>query len=295
MKIIITGASGFLGRHLTSYFKAEELITVGRRDATVIAHLEKDIPDLPKADLVIHNAGKAHMVPKNSAEADDFFAVNVQGTMNLLNALSMTDKLPDGFVFISTIAVYGKDTGTGINEEAPLLATDPYGKSKIAAEELVTQWCTAHQIPFAILRLPLIAGTNPPGNLKSMINGIKKGFYFNIAGGKARKSMVLATSVPKAILPAVATGGIYNLTDGIHPSFEELSEVISKQLDKKKPGSIPAFIASPLASLGSLIGKKSPLTQKSYKKMTNDLTFDDSKARSSFGWSPLSVIDNFKI
>jgi nucleoside-diphosphate-sugar epimerase len=295
MKIIITGASGFLGRHLTSYFKAEELITVGRKEATVIAHLEKDIPELPKADLVIHNAGKAHSVPKTAAEAAEFFAVNVQGTRNLLGALSTQDKLPGAFVFISTIAVYGKDTGIYINEKEPLLALDPYGKSKIEAEELVNVWCTAHQIPFAILRLPLIAGTNPPGNLKSMINGIKKGYYFNIAGGKARKSMVLASSVPQAILPAVAAGGIYNLTDGHHPSFEELSEVIALQLGKKKPDSIPGSIATILASIGSLIGKKSPLTKKSYKKMINDLTFDDSKARSAFGWAPLSVIDNFKI
>jgi len=295
MKIIITGASGFLGRHFVQFFEKEELITVGRKDSTVIAHLDREIPVLPKADLVIHNAGKAHVVPKTQAEIQEFFDVNVQGTKNLLSALTTAGNLPGAFVFISSIAVYGQDTGTMITEEAPLQATDPYGATKIEAEKLVEEWCKQHHIPYAILRLPLIAGSNPPGNLRSMINGIKKGYYFNIAGGKARKSMVMATSVPAAILPAVAAGGIFNLTDGYHPSFAELSKIIAAQLSKKNPGSIPGAIAEFLSLLGTIVGKKSPLTKKSYKKMINDLTFDDAKARQSFGWSPSKVIDNFKI
>jgi len=295
MKIIITGASGFLGQHLIKYFAKEELTTVGRKQSTLTAHLEKEVPVLPQADLVIHNAGKAHMVPKTPAEVQEFFAVNVQGTKNLLIALTPADKLPGAFVFISSIAVYGQDTGTMITEEAPLQATDPYGKSKIEAEILVQEWCTQHKVPFAILRLPLIAGANPPGNLKSMIKGIKKRYYFNIAGGKARKSMVMASSIPPAILPAVAAGGIYNLTDGYHPSFSELSKLIALQLREKAPGSIPDWLAKGLSYAGSVLGKRSPLNKKSYKKMINDLTFDDAKARRSFGWSPVKVVENFKI
>jgi len=295
MKIIITGASGFLGQHLIKYFAKEELTTVGRTESTLTVHLDREVPILPKVDLVIHNAGKAHMVPRTPSEVQEFFAVNVQGTKNLLTALTSQDKLPGALVFISTIAVYGQDTGTMITEEAPLQATDPYGKSKIEAEKLVQKWCTAHQVPYAILRLPLIAGANPPGNLKSMIKGIKKRYYFNIAGGKARKSMVMASSIPPAILPAVTAGGIYNLTDGHHPSFSELSKLIALQLREKAPGSIPGWLAKTMSFVGTVFGKRSPINKKSYKKMINDLTFDDAKARRSFGWSPVKVVDNFKI
>lgn len=295
MKIILTGASGFLGQYLANYFVKEELFTVGRRESTLIAHLDKEVPVLPKADLVIHNAGKAHVVPKTAAEIQEFFDVNVKGTKNLLAALTPADKLPGAFVFISTIAVYGQDTGTLITERAPLLAGDPYGKSKIEAEMLVQEWCTAHHVRYAILRLPLIAGENPPGNLKSMIKGIKKGYYFNIGGGKARKSMVMASCVPSAILPAIAAGGIYNLTDGYHPSFAELSKLLALQLGAKEPGSIPKWLAKGMSVAGTLLGKRFPLNQKSYKKMINDLTFDDAKARKAFGWAPVKVVDNFKI
>lgn len=295
MKIILTGASGFLGKHIAAYFKAEELITIGRSEGTVIADLGKDIPVLPVADLVIHAAGKAHVVPKSEAEEQDFYAVNVQGTKNLLNALESVAHLPAYFVFISSIAVYGKETGNLINEDAPLAATDPYGKTKIIAEKLITEWCNQHQVKCAILRLPLIAGANPPGNLRSMISGIKKGYYFNIAGGKARKSMVLASSVPAVILPAAAEGGIYNLTDGCHPSFAELSAVIAMQLDKSKPISVPEWLGEIFAFMGNFLGEKSLFNTKKYKKMINDLTFDDSRARRVIAWNPLKVTDDFKI
>jgi nucleoside-diphosphate-sugar epimerase len=295
MRIIITGASGFLGQHLVNYFAKEEIITVGRRESKITAHLDREVPVLPQADLVIHNAGKAHMVPKTAAEVQDFFAVNVQGTKNLLNALTPEDKLPKSFLFISTIAVYGLDTGTMISEDSPLLATDPYGKSKREAELLVQEWCGKHDIPYAILRLPLIAGSKPPGNLNSMIKGIKKGYYFNMANGKARKSMVMANSVPAAILPAIAAGGVFNLTDGYHPSFAELSKLIALQLNKNEPGNMPEWVAKLLLVAGGILGERFPLTKKSYKKMINDLTFDDAKARRAFGWSPVKVVDNFKI
>lgn len=295
MRIILTGASGFLGKHIAAYFKAEDLVTVGRSEGTVIADLGKDIPVLPAADMVIHAAGKAHIIPKTKAEELDFYTVNVQGTKNLLKALESAAHLPEYFVFISSIAVYGKETGTLINEDTSLAAQDPYGKTKIIAEELITEWCKLRQVKYSILRLPLIAGVNPPGNLRSMIKGIKKGYYFNIAGGQARKSMVMASCVSPVILQAAAAGGIYNLTDGYHPSFEELSVVVSTQLDRNKPISVPGWIGEFFAFMGNFLGEKSLFNTKKYKKMINDLTFDDSRARKVIGWNPLKVIDNFKI
>jgi nucleoside-diphosphate-sugar epimerase len=295
MRIILTGAYGFLGQHIYKYFLTEEIITVGRSEGTVQVHLDKEIPVLPHCDLVIHSAGKAHMVPKTPEEEQDFYDVNVEGTRNLLRGLEQSKAFPKGFVFISSVAVYGLDTGRLINEEAPLLATDPYGKSKVEAENVVQSWCNSHQIPFAILRLPLLAGAHPPGNLKSMINGIRKGYYFNIGGGDARKSMVLAESVAPFILPAVEAGGIYNLSDGQHPSFSELSSSIAEQLGKRKPRNMPAIVARTLALIGDMVGKRFPLNHKSYKKMINDLTFDDAKARRCFGWEAVSVKDNFKL
>ena len=128
-----------------------------------------------------------------------------------------------------------------------------------------------------------------------MIKGIKKGYYFNINEGHARKSMVLADDVAKFILKAAEVGGIYNLTDGYHPSFYEISHLIANQLGKSYIPNMPNFIAKFLAKIGDLIGPKFPINTDKYLKITSDLTFDDSKAREAFGWDPTPVLKGFKI
>ena len=95
----------------------------------------------------------------------------------------------------------------------------------------------------------------------------------------------------KIILKASEIGGIYNLTDGNHPDFFELSNAIAKQNRKTNPLNIPFFVAKSIALLGDIIGDKFPLNSIKLKKLTTDLTFDDSKARKVLGWKPNKVID----
>ena len=199
------------------------------------------------------------------------------------------------FVFISSVSVYGIIEGVNIKEESPLLAEDAYGKSKIDAEAIVQQWCDSHNVICTILRLPLVVGENPPGNLGAMIRGIKKGYYFNIAGGNAKKSMVLASDIAKFILKAAEVGGTYNLTDGIHPTFNELSNNISRQFSKSFVPNMPLFIANVLAKIGDILGNTFPINSNKLSKITSTLTFDDSKARAAFGWNPTPVLESFKL
>ena len=145
------------------------------------------------------------------------------------------------------------------------------------------------------MRLPLLVGANPPGNLGAMIAGLKKGFYFNIAGGNARKSMVLAADVSKIILKVAAIGGVYNLTDGYHPNFYEMSHLINRQLGKDKVNNIPIWVATFIAFFGDIIGSKFTINSDKLNKLNATLTFDDTKARQEFGWNPESVLTGFKI
>ena len=247
-----------------------------------------------KFDLVIHSAGKAHSIPKTPLEKQLFHDVNVKGTRNLLTGLEKSN-LPKSFVFISSVSVYGQEFGENINEDFPLQAKDSYGLSKIEAEKIVQEWCRKQNVICTILRLPLLVGENPPGNLGAMLRAIDKGYYFNVCGGKARKSMVLANDVA-AFIPKVAKiGGIYNLTDGYHPNFHELSTVICKNRNKKKPLNMPSVIANLLGFIGDVIGKNMPLNTVKLKKITSDLTFDDSKARKIAGWNPNSVLNDLNI
>jgi nucleoside-diphosphate-sugar epimerase len=297
MICLLTGGTGFLGYFISKTISENNiLVTLSRNIGQYSICLEQKVPHFSeKFDLVIHAAGKAHSVPKTSLEKQAFFDVNFKGTQNLLQGLEESQSLPKAFIFISTVAVYGKEIGMNISEDAPLLTKDPYGLSKIQAEQLVLDWCKKHNVICTILRLPLLAGQNPPGNLGAMIKGIKMGYYFNIAGGKAKKSMVLAEDVAKYILNVAEIGGIYNLTDGYHPSFDELSNHISIQLGKGKPMHMPLWLARIIAKFGDLLGNKAPLNTNKLKKITSDLTFDDSRARKVFGWNPTRVLDGFRI
>lgn len=293
MNILLTGSTGFLGREIIFHNSTQTVFSLNRNVGNYKFDLSKSIPDFgfDFFDIIIHNAGKAHSVPKNESDKKVFFEVNILGTQNLLSGLKQAVKIPKSFIFISTVAVYGIAQGEEINEKSPLLAKDPYGLSKIQAEQLVLEWCQKNNVICTILRLPLLVGENPPGNLGAMIKGIQKGYYFNIAGGKAKKSMVLADDVAKIILKASEIGGIYNLTDGNHPDFFELSNAIATQNRKTKPFNIPFFIAKSIALFGDIVGDKFPLNSTKLKKLTTDLTFDDSKARKVLGWNPNKVID----
>jgi nucleoside-diphosphate-sugar epimerase len=296
--ILLTGWNGFLGTYLRDHLNGSyvNLVTLGRSvNSDLLFDISKTIPTfLNDFDVVIHAAGKAHSFQKVKSEEQEFYNVNVIGTKNLLEALSRSS-IPKCFVFISSVSVYGKDFGIGIDENTTLNALDPYGSSKIKAERLVLDWCKQHHVTCTILRLPLIVGSNPPGNLGAMIRGIQKGYYFNVAGGKARKSMVLAHDVAKFILKAAELGGIFNLTDGNHPNFNELSISIAEQLGKSKPFNLPFSIAWLVAKFGDYIGSKAPINSDKLQKITSNLTFDDSKAREAFGWKPTPVLEGLKI
>jgi nucleoside-diphosphate-sugar epimerase len=296
MNCLLTGANGFLGKIISSQIsKTNFVFSLSRYGSNFNFSLEKQVPDFNlQFDLVIHAAGKAHIVSKTESEKQEFYNINVVGTKNLLEGLTKTG-IPKYFVFISSVSVYGKDFGNDHDENTHLGALDPYGISKIEAERIVLDWCKQHNVVCTIFRLPLVVGINPPGNLKAMINGIKHGYYFNIGGGRAKKSMVLAEDVAKSIIDASSVGGVYNLTDGCHPSFDELSNHISIQLGKGKPMNMPIWLARTIAKFGDLLGSKAPLNTNILRKITSDLTFDDIKARKAFGWNPKPILEGFRI
>ncbi|MDI6034443.1 NAD-dependent epimerase/dehydratase family protein [Flavobacterium sp. LB2P84] len=295
MNILLTGANGFLGKIIIKRLEKEyQILALSRNCGDYQVCLDKQIPNFNHVfELVVHAAGKAHSLPKTESERKEFHCVNVIGTGNLLKGLEKTG-IPKQFVFISSVSVYGQESGSNINEEHPLEAKDPYGLSKIEAEVLVTEWCKQNNVVWTILRLPLLVGENPPGNLGAMIRAIEKGYYFNICGGKAKKSMVLAEDVA-AFIPKVAMiGGIYNLIDGGHPDFYKLSAAISKQKNKKTPYNLPLFMAKIIGFIGDILGDKAPINSFKLKKITSDLTFDDTKARQIVGWKSQGVLEYFE-
>lgn len=296
-KILFTGGTGFLGKNAMPVLKERyEVTTCGiTKNDMIKANFVTDVPELPeKYDIVLHACGKAHVVPKTEAEKKAFFDVNYTGTKHLCEALEKVG-VPKAIVFISTVAVYGCEYGDLITEEHPLEGKTPYAKSKIMAEEYLTEWCKKNNVVLGILRPSLLAGKDAPGNLGAMVNGVRKGFYMNIAGGKVIKSILMAEDIARILPTLVEIGGTYNVCDTRQPSFGELSVSVAKQLGKGKPMNIPYWVAWCMAKVGDLLGSKAPINSYKLEKMTKSLTFSNEKARKELGWEPMDVLDNYKI
>ena len=296
-KLLFTGASGFLGNNIRPILeRTYDVHTIGLADTDDIKfNIAEGVPPInTRYDVVLHAAGKAHSVPKSEEEAQVFYDVNYSGTVHLCAALEHAG-IPKSLVFISTVAVYGLDAGALIAEDHPRDGDTPYAKSKIMAEDYLTDWCGRHGVVLTILRPSLLAGHGAPGNLGAMVRGIRKGYYLNIAGGAVRKSVLMAEDIANLLPLVCGRGGTYNVCDSYQPTFGELAASVARQLGKRPPLSIPFWLASCMAKAGDLLGPKAPINSVKLKKMTESLTFSNEKARQELGWEPLDVLANYRI
>lgn len=297
-KLLFTGGTGFLGRNIKPILdKRYEVTTIGIMDADMIkANFVSDIPKLPERyDVVLHAAGKAHVYPKTEAERKAFYDVNLTGTIHLCDALERVG-VPKALVFISTLSVYGGEVVGNMDTEdsKPLIGDTPYADSKIKAEEYLTDWCKKNEVTLGILRPSLLAGKGAPGNLGAMVHGIKTGAYLSIAGGKAKKSVLMADDIAHLVPLVAKKGGVYNVCDDHNPSFGELEATIAKQLGKRKPLSIPYWFAKCLAIVGDVFSFF-PINSSRLEKIVTSDMWSNEKAKRELGWQPMDVLENYKI
>ena len=296
-KLLFTGGTGFLGRNIKPILDSSyDVTTIGIMEADMIkANFVSGVPELPeKYDIVLHAAGKAHIYPKTEAEKQAFYDVNYKGTINLCKALEKVG-VPKSFVFISTLSVYGDVCGNNDTEDSrPLMGDTPYADSKIKAEEYLTNWCKQHNVILGILRPSLLAGKGAPGNLGGMVNGIRTGAYLSIAGGKARKSVLMVDDIAHLVPLVAEKGGVYNVCDDHNPSFGELEASIARQLGKRKPMSIPYWMAKCRALVCDVFSFF-PINSRRLEKIVSTDIWSNEKARRELGWKPMDVIENYKI
>src|SRR5262245_3644951 len=293
-QVLITGASGFLGSYIASAWRdsGAEVASLGRSAANDIrCDLRAVAPDMATRtfDTVIHCAGKAHSIPRKSDGVKDFFRTNVDGTNNLLRSLANLKAQPERIIFVSSVAVYGKDDGVGIDETAPLGGTTPYAASKIQAEVAIQDWADENQIAYFNLRPALVVGADPPGNLGALNAKIGRGRYIRIANNKARKSLVLAADVARLTLALDNESGAYNLTDRVDPEFCEIESAIAESHEKRLGWQVSSSILKMICRAGSLAAL--PINDDLYRKMTSPLTFSSDLAVKRLGWQPTSCLD----
>ena len=291
-KILLTGSNGFLGKVILDNLRdTNNIVTLARSSAHINIDLSDTIPILPKVDIIVHALGKAHDINSNNYSFYEYYKNNVLSTLNLLNGVTK-EIMPSSFIYISSVSVYGRSSGKNITEDAPLLAKDPYGVSKIQAENLLSDWAKLNNVNLLILRLPLLIGKDPVGNYKSMIDAIKNYFFINVKNFEVKKSCLLASDISKNLINFSNHAGIFNLTDGNDPTISELSYAIAFKLGKRKPLSVRLSILKFFANIGDYFGNFSPINTKKLNKLSETLTFSNKKSLECLNWNPEKVLDN---
>lgn len=247
MKMIVTGASGFVGREVVSCFQTlnYEVLKVSsprteEKDCYKIdiSKLEevKSLEKIGKVDFLIHCAGLAHQFGRTNRK--DFFDVNVTGTEHICN-LAVKLKVRH-VILISSVSVYGRaeQTQKGIDEDYTCKPVGFYAESKLESEKIAEKICGVNNIKLTILRPSTIIGEEDPGNVAKLIQTIDNKKFIWIGKGRNLKSLIYKTDVARACVSVIKKEThkieIFNVTAEPLTMFEIVG-LIAGRLEKKVP------------------------------------------------------------
>ena len=280
--ILLTGHTGFLGSVIYKELKKSfEVLTLGRDtscDYRVDFSFWKGGLMLEHSiDAILHVAGLAHNKAKNQKE---LFDVNTTSVKHLL-AIACENNV-ESLIYISSTAVYGKTYGLDITENTSFLGKSDFSISKIEAETLIESCNLDNKL---ILRLPLVFGPNPPGNLGRLTKSISTGMYIYLSGNQAQKSVVFASDVASFIsywlLESQKESGTINLCNQTAPTFNWIENAISESVGLSYRLRIPIRIVWKIVNW---IKAKLNISIPFVGKLFYPLTFSDQLAREKFGY-----------
>lgn len=280
-KILITGASGFIGSFLVEealqqgfdvwagirptssreYLKDERIKFV-ELNLSSQENLKKEILSLVEEhgsfDYVIHNAGITYAPQKR-----DFIQVNYTNTKNLTNAIRTSGMSLKKFVLISSLAALGP--GNSETFEPIEISDTPhpistYGKSKLMAEQHVR---SLSSFPYLIINPTAVYGPRDKDFLE-LIKLIRHGFEFYIGSNSQMISLLYVKDLARAVMLAIKSpvrNHSYLISDGFDYDKEQLGEVIKKILGKKTmkyklPGTPFRWAIKGIETIYLLFGKR---------------------------------------
>jgi nucleoside-diphosphate-sugar epimerase len=304
MMILLTGSTGFVGQALLARLAAQpalDLVVVSRRPNSSlpagVAHAQvADIaadtawqPVLQGVQVIIHAAARVHVM--NDKVADplaEFRKVNVDGTLNL--ARQAVGAGVKRFIFISSIKVNGESTAPGkpYSAESQPAPVDPYGISKLEAEQALRELAAETGMEVVIIRPPLVYGPDVKANFLSMMRWLSKGIPLPLGTIQNRRSLVALDNLVDLIATCVehpaAANQTFMVSDGEDLSTRQLLRRMGGALGRQaRLVPIPAWL---LEAGASLLGKRA-LAQ----RLCGSLQVDISKTRELLNWSPPLGVD----
>ena len=295
MKILVTGASGFVGGALVQQISSLHGIQVLTRkpidllipDVQQLVAANIFAADLPDIDVIIHLAGRAHILNEQTTDPlTEFRKVNVEGTLQL--ARQALDKKVKRFIFMSSIGVNGSVTmQQPFTEDALPQPHADYAVSKLEAELELKKLFAGSDTELVIIRPPLVYAAHAPGNFARLLKLVASNLPLPFAGTKNKRSFVALENLVDFIQTCIehphAANQTFLVADQSHISTRELVQYL-----KQGMGKTPYFVYIPqsLMKLGAACVGKSKL----YEQLFESLEVDASKAQKLLGWTaPLST------
>ncbi len=303
MRVLVTGASGFIGRAIVERLRLTgdlEVRAAIRRSTTPPAGLVDfvRISDLAGADwgealqgvdAVIHTAARVHVMRDAAANPlAEFRRVNVTGTLSL--ARQAVRAGVRRFVFISSIKVNGEARAAGRTFTAaePPAPVDPYGISKAEAEDGLRAIAMKTGLEVVIIRPVLVYGPGVKGNFHSLLRWLRMGLPLPFGSIRNRRSFVALDNLVDLVLTVLrhpnAANRTFLVSDDEDLSTPELLRRAAASLGvRARLVPVPAFL---IEATASLLGRSAMAT-----RLCGSLQVDISDTREILGWSPPCSVD----
>lgn len=306
MRVLVTGASGFLGGWVAQRLSERgHVVRAFVRASSKRAHLEglaglelaegsvEDQGAVQRAadgvDAIIHAAG----LVKARSEAD-FVRTNVEGTRNLVDAARRLGSALRRFVHVSSLEAAGPSHDAGpvpVEQERPVTA---YGRSKLAAEKVVLEHRDA--VPSTILRPGAIYGPRDQEILDAF-RAVKRGLLPVVDGGRALGSFIYGPDCADACIKALdvelPSGSVLHLTDGAPGITQrDFLHLVEKAVGKRAflrvslPRVILRAVAHGVKAFGAVTGRAVMLTPEKADMLLRDFHTDGHGAIEALGWRP---------
>ena len=282
MNIIITGATGFVGKNLSKFLKEK-----GHHISPLSLRKAWELDQ--NAEAIIHLAGKAHDTKNTSAEKE-YFEINTELTKKLFVEFLKTPA--QDFIYFSSVKATADTVEGFLDENHKSNPQTPYGKSKLEAEEFLLSQKLPENKRLFIIRPCMIHGPGNKGNLNLLYKFVQKGIPYPLAAFENKRSFLSIDNLNFLILEMLSNknvgSGIYNFADDEVLSTNELVKLIANTSGKKeKLWKISSKLISATAKMGDVM--KLPLNSERLKKLTENYWVSNQKIKNALGIAKLPV------
>jgi UDP-glucose 4-epimerase len=294
--VLLTGASGFVGRHLAPALAREGWVVrralrtpLGGSEEILIGSIGPETDwrgALAGVDAVIHLAARVYRQDEN-LEADRYRKVNIEGTLHL--ARCAADAGVRQFIFVSTALVHGRrnDGREPIREDDVLTPRGAYARSKAAAEDGLKTMAQDCGMNITVIRPPLVYGAGAKGNFDRLVRAVKLGFPLPFAAIRNRRAVLsvenLTSFILQRLLNAAGKYDVFLLADDEQvPTPEFIRRIAKAAGTTARLFAIPTFVLSAVLRIGRQLD--------AHDSLIGSLELDVSKAAAT-GWRPQITLD----